>query len=150
MIGGRPPEYDDARWQVLRRERPAGFATVLGLLAVFLAALAWLLVLVPSRGTNLRLQPLAWLVMLPPALWLVSGLLSYRPRAICLLRPAYVLAPLAAGAATLTEALSARPVLAPADPAIVASVPLLAGLALVALVAALLGALALHFSSLQT
>jgi hypothetical protein len=149
MIGGRPPEYDEARWRVLRSERPAGFAALLGLLAVFAASIAWLMVLVPARGTNLRMQPIAWLMLLPAAVWLASGLLSYRPRAIRFLRPAYILAPIVAGAAAIAETLLAHPELSSSDPGFAASIPVLSGLAVITLVLALLGALAFHFSSLQ-
>ncbi len=108
MIGARPPEYDAQQWQELRREVPAALAVMGGLLSVLAASVAWLLVLIPaSHRGSIRLDPVAWIVVLPAAVLVWSGLLSYRPRAIRLLRLGLILAPLAAGAATLAAILHA-------------------------------------------
>lgn len=149
MSVGRPPDYDNARWQALRREKPAAVAVLLGLLAAFAASLAWLLVLVPARTENLRLQPLAWLVMAPLGLWLLSGILSYRRRAIRLLRPVYLFTPVAAAVAALMETLNPPSRLPAGDVAVVASPSLLLGLAIVAVAAGVGGMMALRASSLD-
>jgi len=143
VIGARPPEYDERQWQRLRRDGRAATGGMLGLLAVLAASVGWMLILIPpGNGQIVRLNPLAWLAALPGAILIGAGLLSYRPRAMRMLRWALVAAPLASVAAALV---GGAPAARAGDMSSV-----LRWLAAVTVVAAAGSALALRFSALAS
>ena len=82
---------DQAYWARLRKDARSALAVGCALLASLMALLCILGLLFVGPPSQTRGNPLYWLCLLPFAWW-ASGLTSYEPRPVRMLRPALALA----------------------------------------------------------
>lgn len=95
---------DNAYWQRLRKDRRSNAAAICAAIAALAATMTVISMTVQGGVAESRANPLYWLLMLP-AMWWLTGLTSFEPRAVRLWKPALAVA---TGASVVAAALAMR------------------------------------------